>query len=102
MIAKYGEAAKRGLASGPAYEKADVPDTLTIDGYNTLSAIETMKQMVGDDDKPFFLGDGLQAAALELVCAREVLGPVRSGQTFRWRAKRRLPQRRGDGAARFV
>ena len=26
MFAKYGEAAKRGLASGPAFEKADVPD----------------------------------------------------------------------------
>lgn len=57
MFAKYGEAAKRGLASGPAYEKADVPDHAYPDGYNTLLAIETMKEMAADN-KPFFLGMG--------------------------------------------
>ena len=58
MIAKYGEAAKRGLASGPAYEKADVPDTTYVDGYNTQLAIATLKELVADDDKPFFLAMG--------------------------------------------
>lgn len=57
MFAKYGEAARRGLASGPAFESADVPDHAYIDGYNTLVAIKTMKQMA-DGDKPFFLGMG--------------------------------------------
>lgn len=57
MFAKYGEAAKRGLASGPAFEKADVPDHAYPDGYNTLLAIETMKEMAAAD-KPFFLGMG--------------------------------------------
>ncbi len=57
MLAKYGEAARRGLAAGPAYEKADVLDTAYIDGYNTQLAITTMKQMV-KGDKPFFLGMG--------------------------------------------
>lgn len=57
MFAKYGEAAKRGLASGPAFEKADVPDHAYPDGFNTLLAIKTMKQMAGGD-KPFFLGMG--------------------------------------------
>ncbi|MCA9174021.1 MAG: sulfatase [Planctomycetales bacterium] len=57
MFAKYGEAAKRGLASGPAFEKADVPDHAYIDGYNTLLAIKTMKQMASGN-KPFFLGMG--------------------------------------------
>ncbi|MGB7347089.1 MAG: sulfatase [Pirellulaceae bacterium] len=58
MIAKYGEAAKRGLASGPAYEKADVPDTTYVDGYNTQLAIATMKELVANDDQPFFLAMG--------------------------------------------
>ncbi|MCA9053371.1 MAG: sulfatase [Planctomycetaceae bacterium] len=57
MFSKYGEAAKRGLASGPAYERADVADHEYIDGYNTLLAIKTMQQM-GAADKPFFLGMG--------------------------------------------
>ena len=58
MLAKYGEAARRGLGSGPAYESADVPDTAYIDGYNTQMAIATMKEMVAAGDKPFFLGMG--------------------------------------------
>ena len=57
MFAKYGEAAKRGLASGPAFESADVPDHAYVDGYNTLLAIKTMKQM-STENKPFFLGMG--------------------------------------------
>ena len=57
MFAKYGEAAKRGLASGPAFESADVPDHAYIDGYNTLLAIKTMQQMK-KEGKPFFLGMG--------------------------------------------
>jgi iduronate 2-sulfatase len=58
MLAKYGEAARKGLAAGPAYEKADVADTEYIDGYNTEMAIATLKEMVQDNDKPFFLGMG--------------------------------------------
>lgn len=58
MVAKYGQAARRGLAAGPAYEQADVPDTAYIDGYNTQRAIATMKEIVGDGDKPFFLAMG--------------------------------------------
>ncbi len=57
MFAKYGEAAKRGLASGPAYESADVADHEYVDGYNTLLAIKTMKQMASAG-KPFFLAMG--------------------------------------------
>lgn len=58
MIAKYGEAAKRGLASGPAYEKADVPDTTYVDGYNTQLAIATLKELTDKNSKPFFLAMG--------------------------------------------
>ncbi|MCA9215194.1 MAG: sulfatase [Planctomycetales bacterium] len=60
MLAKYGAAARRGLASGPAYEKAEVPDHAYSDGYETLRAIETMKQMAQDKDKPFFLALGFK------------------------------------------
>ncbi len=59
MLAKYGEAARRGLASGPAYENADVPDHAYIDGYETLRAIATMKEMLRSD-KPFFLALGFK------------------------------------------
>ena len=46
-----------GLASGPAYENADVADTDYIDGYNTARAIATLKEMA-NGDKPFFLAMG--------------------------------------------
>lgn len=58
MLAKYGEAARRGLGSGPAYEAADVPDTTYVDGYNTQLAIATIKEMAAVKDKPFFMGMG--------------------------------------------
>ena len=58
MLAKYGEAARRGLAAGPAYENADVPDTAYLDGYNTARAIATMKELVANPSKPFFLAMG--------------------------------------------
>lgn len=62
MIEKYGDAARRGLGSGPAYEKADVPDHAYSDGYETQRAIATMKKLVnnGKQDKPFFLALGFK------------------------------------------
>ncbi len=68
MFAKYGEAAKRGLASGLAFEKADVPDHAYVDGYNTLLAMKTMKPLAASD-KPFFSRDGISLTSFELVCA---------------------------------
>ncbi len=59
MFAKYGDIAKFGLAMGPAYEAADVPDNAYVDGFNTDVAIATMKEMVNKGDKPFFLGLGM-------------------------------------------
>lgn len=57
MFEKYGEAARRGLASGPAFEKAEVPDHAYSDGFNTLLAIETLQQ-IAKADRPFFLAMG--------------------------------------------
>lgn len=65
--AKYGEGATShyALGRGPAYEKADVPDHAYIDGYHTLQAIATMKEMLSDDSKPFFLGLGFRLPHLD-------------------------------------
>ncbi len=71
MLAKYGEAAKRGLSSGPAYESADVPDHAYSDGYETLRAIETMKEMVKNKDKPFFLALGFKKPHLNWTCPKK-------------------------------
>jgi iduronate 2-sulfatase len=70
MLAKYGEAARRGLGNGPAYESADVEDTAYIDGYNTVRAIATMKQMA-KGDKPFFMGLGFSKPHLNWVSPKK-------------------------------
>lgn len=70
MTRKYGEAAKRGLASGPAYECADVPDHRYIDGYNTELAIATMKEMAGED-QPFFMALGFKLPHLNWVAPKK-------------------------------
>ncbi len=70
MTAKYGAAAKRGLASGPAYESADVPDHAYIDGYNTELAIATLSELVKDESKPFFLALGFKLPHLNWVAPK--------------------------------
>lgn len=71
MLAKYGDAARRGLASGPAYENADVPDHAYSDGYETLRAIATMKEMVAQKDKPFFLALGFKKPHLNWTAPKK-------------------------------
>ena len=72
MFEKYGEAAKRGLGSGPAYESADVPDHRYIDGYNTELAMATLKQMTSDDvDKPIFLAMGFKLPHLNWIAPKK-------------------------------
>ena len=70
MVAKYGDVAKLGLAMGPAYECADVPDNTYSDGYNTDLAIATLKELVAEDDKPFFLALGLNKPHLNWVAPK--------------------------------
>ena len=70
MLAKYGEAARRGLGSGPAYECADVPDHTYPDGYNTELAIATLKEMVADGDEPFFLALGFHKPHLHWIAPK--------------------------------
>ncbi len=70
MFAKYGEVARYGLAMGPAYECADVPDNTYEDGYNTDLAIATLNEMVTEEDKPFFLGLGFHKPHLNWVAPK--------------------------------
>lgn len=73
VIAKYGKNAPRnGLGKGPAYEKADVPDTFYEDGYNAELAIVTMKDMIAKNpDKPFFLGMGMKKPHLNWLAPKK-------------------------------
>ena len=71
MFEKYGEAAKRGLASGPAYESADVPDTTYRDGYNTAGAVAHLKEFAKTPSKPFFLALGLYKPHLNFVAPKK-------------------------------
>lgn len=68
MFEKYGEASKKGLAMGPAFEKYDVPDEAYIDGWDTQVAIATLKDMrEKTPEKPFFLALGFKLPHLNWV-----------------------------------
>lgn len=72
MFAKYGEQAKYGLAMGPAWECADVPDQTYVDGYNTDLAIATLRDMLErHPDRPFFLGFGMKKPHLNWVAPKK-------------------------------
>lgn len=71
MNVKYGNVARFGLASGVAYESADVSDNTYSDGYNTELAIATMKEMNAKNDKPFFLGLGFNKPHLNWVAPKK-------------------------------
>lgn len=71
MVEKYGEAARRGLGNGPAYECADVPDHAYIDGYNTELAIATIKEVVSEQKEPFFCGLGFTKPHLNWIAPKK-------------------------------
>ncbi|NIJ45326.1 arylsulfatase A-like enzyme [Wenyingzhuangia heitensis] len=71
MFAKYGNVAKYGLAMGPAYECADVPDNTYKDGQNTDLAIKTLNAMVKEKSAPFFLGLGFHKPHLNWVAPKK-------------------------------
>jgi len=68
--AKYDADARAGLGNGPAYEAGDVPDHVYGDGYNTQIAIATMKDMLKEGDKPFFLGLGFKKPHLNWIAPK--------------------------------
>jgi arylsulfatase A-like enzyme len=72
MFALYGEQAKYGLGSGPAFEKADVPDTAYEDGYNTDLAIATLQELLSkDSEQPIFFGFGMNKPHLPWVAPKK-------------------------------
>ncbi|MDO7085171.1 sulfatase [Pseudocolwellia sp. AS88] len=74
LYKNYGESSisgVRSLAKGPAFESADVPDNAYDDGYNTDVAIEMMKEMAANPDKPFFLALGMKKPHLNWVAPKK-------------------------------
>ncbi|MEX0321017.1 MAG: sulfatase [Puniceicoccaceae bacterium] len=76
MEAKYGEQARFGLASGVAWECADVADYRYADGYSTEVAMATLKELVKDPSgsgqvKPFFLALGFRKPHLNWVAPKK-------------------------------
>ena len=73
VVVRYGkDAMKWGLGQGPAYESADVSDVTYEDGYNVVSAIETMKEMLAEHpEKPFFLGLGFKKPHLDFIAPKK-------------------------------
>lgn len=71
MFAKYGSVAKYGLAMGPAYECADVPDNTYKDGMNADLTLETLRQLKKENGKPFFLGIGFHKPHLNWVAPKK-------------------------------
>lgn len=55
---------------GPAYEFADVNDTIYKDGLNTLNAVRKMKEL-SKSDKPFFLSVGLSKPHLPFTAPKK-------------------------------
>lgn len=55
---------------GPAYECADVHDTLYQDGINTLNAVRKLEELKRED-KPFFLSVGLKKPHLPFVAPKK-------------------------------
>ncbi|WP_102476052.1 sulfatase [Shewanella sp. 10N.286.52.C2] len=71
MKLRYGEQAKFGLGSGPAFEKAKVADTAYKDGYNAQLAILTIQELTEQSHKPFFFGFGLNKPHLPWVAPQK-------------------------------
>jgi len=55
---------------GPAYEFAEVNDTIYKDGLNTINAVRKMEKL-SKDDKPFFLSVGLSKPHLPFVAPKK-------------------------------
>lgn len=65
------EDGKYGLGRGPAYESYDVPDQTYPDGQSTDIAIATLKELVQNKEKPFFLGLGYKLPHLDWIAPKK-------------------------------
>lgn len=67
--ARYGKSADlQGMANGPAWEAADVPDSEYPDGRTADVAIATLRELKG---KPFFFGVGFIKPHLPFVAPKQ-------------------------------
>jgi iduronate 2-sulfatase len=65
------EDGKFGLGRGPAFESYDVPDETYVDGQNTTIAIATLKELIANPGKPFFLGMGYKLPHLDWIAPQK-------------------------------
>lgn len=66
---KYGKSADlQGMANGPAWEAADVPDSEYPDGRIADAAVATLRELKG---KPFFFGVGFHRPHLPFVAPKK-------------------------------
>jgi iduronate 2-sulfatase len=70
MFEKYGEAAKKGLSSGPAFESAETADTTYRDGYHAAGAAAHLREFARTKE-PFFLALGLYKPHLNFVAPKK-------------------------------
>ncbi len=70
---QYGSGQFGGLACGPAYECADVPDDAYIDGHSAAAAVATLRELQGPSSsgKPFFMGLGFYKPHLPFVAPKK-------------------------------
>ena len=67
---QYGSGQFGGLACGPAYECADVPDDAYLDGRNAAVAVATLRKLKSSG-KPFFMGLGFHKPHLPFVSPKK-------------------------------
>lgn len=65
---KYGPDGMEGMASGPAWEAADRPDSDYIDGLDTDAAIACLRTL---KDRPFFLAVGYHRPHLPFIAPKK-------------------------------
>ena len=70
----------KNLPKGAAYESADVPDNAYPDGQVADEAIKRLENAAKIAGAAVLLGGRFREAAFAVLCAEEVLGPVRSGE----------------------
>ncbi|MEO6786085.1 MAG: sulfatase-like hydrolase/transferase, partial [Chthoniobacteraceae bacterium] len=69
-VDKFGaDAELEGMAGGPAWESADVPDSEYVDGRIADGAIATLRELKGG--KPFFFGVGFHKPHLPFVAPKK-------------------------------
>ncbi len=67
---KWGDVPLGGMACGPAFECADVPDNAYSDGRTTDIALATLRSFAEEQEKPFFFGVGFKKPHLPFVAPK--------------------------------